>query len=73
MRVSNGLRRLRRVRGFGVSALAKEVGISRQSIYAIESGRYVPNTSIALNLASVLQVSVEELFFIKAQGRARRQ
>jgi DNA-binding XRE family transcriptional regulator len=73
VRVSNGLRRLRRVRGFGVSALAKEVGISRQSIYAIESGRYVPNTSIALNLASVLQVSVEELFFIKAQGRARRQ
>jgi DNA-binding XRE family transcriptional regulator len=69
--VSNGLSRLRRVRGFGVSALAKEVGISRQSVYAIESGQYVPNTIIALNLARVLQVSVEELFFIKEQRRAR--
>ena len=36
--------------------------MSRQTIYAIEAGTYVPNTEVALNLARCLEVTVEELF-----------
>ena len=43
-------------------ALAAAVGVSRQTIYAMESGSFVPNTSVALLLARELGVTVEELF-----------
>lgn len=46
----------------GAAELARRVGVSRQTIYAIESGAYVPNTVVALRLARELEVSVEDLF-----------
>ena len=44
--------------------LAKLVGVSRQSINAIESGRYVPSTVLALRMAQVFGKSVEEVFML---------
>ena len=44
------------------SELAERIGVSRQTINSIETGRYVPSTVVALKLASVLGRSVEELF-----------
>jgi putative molybdopterin biosynthesis protein len=38
------------------------VEVSRQTIYAMEAGSYVPNTAVALKLARVLETTVEELF-----------
>src|ERR1039457_2513311 len=52
----------RQKRGFSAAELAQRTGISRQTIYAIESGSYVPNTAVALRLARTLEVSVEDLF-----------
>jgi molybdate-binding protein/DNA-binding XRE family transcriptional regulator len=46
--------------------LARRVQVSRQTIYAIEAGTYVPNTEVALNLARELEVSVDELFSLQA-------
>src|SRR5438874_1653144 len=60
--IENNLAAIRQRRGFSASALAKLVGVSRQAIYAIEAGTYVPNTAVGLRLASVLTVGVEELF-----------
>jgi molybdate-binding protein/DNA-binding XRE family transcriptional regulator len=45
-----------------VAELAKRVGVIRQTIYAIETGSYVPNTEVALRLARELETPVEELF-----------
>ena len=42
--------------------LAKRIGVSRQSINAIESGRYVPSTVLALKMAQGFGKKVEELF-----------
>jgi DNA-binding XRE family transcriptional regulator len=42
--------------------LAEEIGVSRQTIYAMETGTYMPNTMLALKLAQVLEVKVEDLF-----------
>jgi putative molybdopterin biosynthesis protein len=41
------------------------VQVSRQTIYAIEAGTYVPNTEVALHLARELEVSVDELFSLQ--------
>jgi len=49
----------------GASDLARRVRVSRQTIYAIEAGTYVPNTEVALNLARELEVTVDELFSLE--------
>lgn len=45
--------------------LAKLIGVSRQSINAIESGRYVPSTALALKMAQVFGKPVESIFFLE--------
>lgn len=62
MEIENNLAPMRQKRGFSAAGLAKLAGVSRQTIYAMESGTYVPNTAVALRLARILEASVEELF-----------
>jgi len=62
MDVENNLAYYRQKRGFSAIELAKKIEVSRQTIYAMETGTYVPNTEIALKLARVLDVKVEDLF-----------
>jgi putative molybdopterin biosynthesis protein len=64
-RVDNRLAEIRKSRGLGTSDLARRVHVSRQTIYAIEAGTYVPNTEVALHLARELEVPVDELFSLK--------
>ncbi|HEY1019379.1 MAG TPA: helix-turn-helix transcriptional regulator [Sediminibacterium sp.] len=42
--------------------LAKKISVSRQTINTMESGKYVPSTALALKMASLFGVTVEELF-----------
>ena len=44
--------------------LAKRIGVSRQTINAVESGRYVPSTVLALKMAQVFGKPVEEVFML---------
>ncbi|MGI8916330.1 MAG: substrate-binding domain-containing protein [Chloroflexota bacterium] len=60
--VTNQVRRHRLVAGLSQQALAEHCAIARQAIHAIETGRYVPNTVVALRLAQTLGCSVETLF-----------
>ncbi len=62
MEVQNTLSLLRTRRGISAARLASEVGVSRQTVYAIEAGTYVPNTAVSLKMARVLEVQVEEIF-----------
>jgi putative molybdopterin biosynthesis protein len=66
--VKNQLGAVRRGRGVGAAELAKRVGVSRQTIYAIEAGSFVPNTEVALRLAHELEVTVDALFTLEAEG-----
>jgi len=45
--------------------LAERVGVSRQTIVAIERGNYNPSVELALRLARVLGTTVEELFVLE--------
>ncbi len=62
MKVTSCLREIRARRGLSASELAQQIGVTRQSVHAIESGAYAPNTTVALKLAHLLEVSVEDLF-----------
>lgn len=70
MPIENRLAALRRRRGLSASALAAAAGVSRQTVYAIEAGTYVPNTAVALRLARVLRAAVEELFALPPDAAA---
>ena len=64
-KIQNQLAAVRHRRGIGTAELARRVGVSRATIYAIEAGTYVPNTEVALNLARELEVTVDELFSLQ--------
>ena len=66
--VYTNLKLIRERRGIGATELAAQAGVARQTIYAIEAGTFVPNTSVALQLARALEVSVEELFQLETEA-----
>jgi putative transcriptional regulator len=59
------LREIRSARNLTQAALAELVGVSRQTINYMEQGEYSPSTRLALQLARVLDATVEELFYLK--------
>lgn len=62
-RVSNSIRRLRFDAGEMTQAeLAERVGVTRQTVLAIEQGRYSPSLETAFRIARTFGVSVEEVF-----------
>ena len=73
MDVRNRLSELRQRRGLSVADLASRAGIRRQTIYAIEAHRYIPNTVVALRLAQILEVRVEDLFSITTPAPAAQE
>ncbi len=46
--------------------LANEVDVSRQTIHAIETGKFVPSTTLALKIANYFQVKLEEIFQLES-------
>jgi putative molybdopterin biosynthesis protein len=67
-RLHSGLRELRVKAGLQQQELAERVGVSRQTLGALEAGGSVPATSIALQLARVLGCRVEDIFWLDEQG-----
>ena len=59
------LNRLRRERGLSQEDLAEAVGVSRQTIIAIENDKYNASLELAMRLARYLQTTVEELFLLE--------
>jgi len=47
------------------TALAQATNVSRQTITSIEIGKYVPSTILAFKIATVLKISVDELFTLE--------
>jgi putative transcriptional regulator len=61
--VKNRLRVLRAEREWTQQDLADRVGVSRQTIHSIESGRYDPSLPLAFGLARVFDLVIEEIFY----------
>ncbi len=62
-RVTNDIRRLRFAHGEMTQAdLAERVGVTRQTIIAIEQGRYSPSLEMAFQIAGVFGVPLDDVF-----------
>ena len=61
--VTNNIRRLRFEHGeMTQQELADRVGVTRQTIIAIEAGKYMPSLPLAFKLARVFELGMEEVF-----------
>ena len=60
--MKNRLRELRAQRNWSQAELGIRVGVSRQAIIAVETGRFDPSLPLAFKLARVFEVPIEELF-----------
>jgi putative transcriptional regulator len=72
-RVTNEIRRLRFANGEMTQAdLAQRIGVTRQTIIAIEQGRYSPSLEMAFQIALVFDVPLDEVFQYQTQEGATR-
>jgi putative transcriptional regulator len=60
--VTNDVRRLREERGLSQGQLAAELRVSRQTVNAIETGRYLPSLPLAFTIAKLFRRPIEEIF-----------
>jgi putative transcriptional regulator len=62
---------MRAARGWSQGDLATELGVSRQSVNAIETGKYDPSLPLAFKIARLFGQPIEGLFFEDEQSPAR--
>jgi putative transcriptional regulator len=63
-RVQNNIRKLRFYNGeMTQEQLAEKVGVTRQTIIAIEGGKYAPSLELAFRIALAFDVPLQEVFF----------
>jgi len=60
--MTNKIRIYRAIKEISQEQLAQEIGVSRQTIHAMEKNKYVPSTVLALKIARYFEVTVEEIF-----------
>lgn len=60
--MENDVRKLRKDAGLSQAALGQSLGVSRQTVNAIEAGRYDPSLPLAFAIAKYFGKSIEEVF-----------
>lgn len=60
--MENRLRVLRAERGWSQAELGGRLGVSRQAVNAIETGKYDPSLPLAFKLARLFEMPIEEIF-----------
>jgi putative transcriptional regulator len=68
--MKNRLRVLRAERGWSQGDLAERLEVSRQSVNAIETGRYDPSLPLAFRIADLFELSIEQVFVNPALEQA---
>ena len=65
-KIENNVRTLRFMNDEMTQAeLAKKIGVSRQTVVAIEKGQYSPSLELALKISKVFSKPIEDIFYIK--------
>jgi putative transcriptional regulator len=65
----NDVRELRAGKALSQQALGASLGVSRQTINAIEQGRYDPSLPLAIKMARFFGLAVEEVFHVDGEAR----
>ena len=63
--MNNKLKEFREKHDYSQDKLAKELGVSRQTIISIEKGRYNPSLPLALQMGKIFDAYVEDIFFLE--------
>ena len=63
--MTNNLKVLRAIKNISQEELAKIIGVSRQTINAMEKGKYAPSTILALKLSEYFKKNVDEIFALE--------
>jgi putative transcriptional regulator len=69
--MQNDVRERRATRGLSQGDLGRALGVSRQTINAIETGRYLPSLPLAISLARYFGATVEQIFTPAGATRTR--
>ena len=69
--MKNLVRELRTERGWSQAALADLLDVSRQTINAIETGRYDPSLPLAFRIAELFELSIEDVFVPPSRHQSR--
>ena len=68
--MKNRVRELRSASGLSQADLGAALGVSRQTINSIETGRYLPSLPLALAIARSFDCMVEDIFIANGQERS---
>lgn len=66
--MKNRIRELRKAMNMTQEELSQKIGVSRQSIIAIESGKYNPSLKLAYHISKVFDLKIEEVFIFEEEG-----
>ena len=66
--MTNNLKVLRAMRDWSQSDLAEQLGVSRQSVNAIETGKYDPSLPLAFRIAELFTLPIEDIFTSPTKG-----
>ena len=64
--MKNSVKVQRAIANITQAQLAEKIGVSRQTINAIEAGKYVPSTVLALKMAKLFDKSVNDIFELES-------
>ena len=62
--MKNNIKQLRKKAGLRQEDMAMQLGVSRQTIIAIENDKYNPTLELAMKIAILLNLKVEDIFFL---------
>lgn len=63
--MKNNIKQLRKSEGLRQEDMAKILGVSRQTIIAVENDKYNPTLELAMKIARLLRLHVEEIFILE--------
>jgi putative transcriptional regulator len=69
--MKNRLKALRAERGWSQAELAERLDVARQSVNAIETGKYDPSLPLAFRIAELFGLSIEEIFVAPSRSSSK--
>jgi len=71
--MKNNIKKLRKDIGLSQEDMAKALGVTRQTINAIENEKYSPSLELAFAIAELFELKIEEIFFLNRGGEANEE
>jgi putative transcriptional regulator len=71
--MKNNIKKLRKVSGLRQEDMAKVLGVTRQTINAIENEKYSPSLELAFAISELFELKIEEIFFFNRGGKGNEE